>query len=147
MRVSELMTRNPACVTPQQSVREAASEMERCDCGCLPVVEQGRNSKVVGVVTDRDIAMRAVGRGRGPDTLVKDVMSASPHCCRDDDEVDLVRRIMAEQQVRRVPVVDHAGNSVGMISQADLARAAEKETVSEHDIARIMERVSQPTVH
>ncbi len=147
MLAKELMTRNPACVTPEQTIRDAAAEMERCDCGCLPVVEKGNGSKVIGVITDRDIAMRAVGKGRGPDTPVQDVMSASPRCCCDTDDVELVKRIMTEERVRRVPVVDQTGRSVGMISQADLARAAEQASLSEHDVASTLEKVSQPSVH
>lgn len=147
MRVNELMTKNPACVSPQQTIQDAAAEMERCDCGCLPVVEQGAGGRLVGVVTDRDIAMRAVGKGRDATTKVADVMTASPKCCCDDDDIGLVQRIMAEQQVRRVPVVDHAGHAVGMISQADIARAAESRALDEHDVAHLVEKVSQPTVH
>jgi CBS domain-containing protein len=147
MLARELMTRNPACVTAGQTIRDAAAEMERCDCGCLPVVEEGNGGKVVGVVTDRDIAMRAVAKGRGPETRVEDVMSTGPRCCCDEDDVEIVKRIMAEEQVRRVPVLDRSGRSVGMISQADLARAAERQKLPEHDVARIMEQVSQPTAH
>ena len=146
MKVSELMTKNPACVTPEQSVQDAASLMERCDCGCLPVVEGSNGKRVVGVVTDRDIAMRAIAHGHGPDTKVSDVMSADVACCHPDDDISLVQQVMAEQQVRRVPVVDASGCACGMISQADLARAAEDHRgVDEGDVARVVEKVSAAT--
>ena len=145
MKASELMTKDPAVVHPDDTVREAASRMERNDCGCLPVVENGNSGRLVGVVTDRDIATRAVGHGRGPDTQVSEIMSADPHCCRSEDDVATVQQIMAEEQVRRVPVVDQDGRPVGMIAQADLARAAEyRVEVSDSDLAHVVERVSAP---
>lgn len=145
MKARELMTKDPAVVYPDDTLREAASRMERNDCGCLPVVENGNGGRVVGVVTDRDIATRAVGLGRGPETRVSDVMSRDPHCCRGEDDVAAVEHIMAEEQVRRVPVVDQSGRPVGMIAQADLARAAEyRVEVSDSDLAHVVERVSAP---
>jgi CBS domain-containing protein len=142
MKARELMTNDPACCTPDQTIREAAELMRECDCGCIPVVQDSSSRKLVGVVTDRDIAVRGAALGKGPDTLVRDVMSLGPKCCSPDDDVEAVERIMSSEQVRRVPVVDEEGCCVGMVSQADLAlndRAA-----SEKDVGRVVERISEP---
>lgn len=149
MKVSELMTKNPTCVTPEQTVQEAAERMQQADCGLLPVVESANGGRLVGVVTDRDIAVRGVGQGRGPDARVKDVMSANPSCCKADDDIELVQRVMSEQKVRRVPVVDAHGHGVGIVSQADLALAADqRREITDQDVARMVESVSKPgSVH
>ena len=142
MKARELMTNDPACCTPDQTIREAAELMRECDCGCIPVVQDSSSRKLVGVVTDRDIAVRGAALGKGPDTLVRDVMSLGPKCCSPDDEVETVEEIMSSEQVRRVPVVDEQGCCVGMVSQADLAlndRAA-----SEKEVGRVVERISEP---
>jgi CBS-domain-containing membrane protein len=97
----------------------------------------------MGVVTDRDLALRALAAKKGPETKVRDVMSTAPSCCTPDDDVDTVERIMAERQVRRVPVIDHAGCCVGIIAQADIAR--ENSATTDREVARVVERVSEPT--
>jgi CBS domain-containing protein len=142
MKVRELMTSDPACCTPEQTIREAAQMMRDCDCGCIPVVEDLEGRRLLGVITDRDIAVRALADGKGPETPVRDAMSSAPRCAGPDDDVTAVEGIMAGQQVRRVPVVDAAGCCIGMVSQADLAlndRAA-----SEKDVGRVVERISEP---
>jgi CBS domain-containing protein len=141
MHARDLMTANPACCSPDTPVEEAARLMVENDCGCLPVVE-GEQQQVVGVVTDRDIACRCVAEGKDPSTPVRDVMSAPARCCGPDDDVTEVARVMAEGQVRRVPVVDEAGCCVGMIAQADVARAGRD--VSAGDVARVVEHISEP---
>lgn len=142
VKARELMTSDPACCTPDQTIREAAGMMRDCDCGCIPVVEDNASRKLVGVVTDRDIAVRAIAVGKGSDTPVRDVMSVGPRCCGPEDDISSVERIMTEEQVRRVPVVDAQGCCVGMVSQADLAlndRAA-----SEKEVGRVVEKISEP---
>jgi signal-transduction protein with cAMP-binding, CBS, and nucleotidyltransferase domain len=101
--------------------------------------------RLLAVITDRDLACRCLAEGRGPETTVDEIMSSDPSCCTPDAHVDEVERIMAERQVRRVPVVDPSGRCIGIIAQADLARAAGRRGVSEKDVARVVERVSQPT--
>lgn len=146
MKAQDIMTANPACCTADDTTQRAAELMEQNDCGCVPVVDDLDTRHVVGVVTDRDIATRAVAAGKGPDTKVRDVMSSEPSCCGADDDVEDVARIMAERQVRRVPVVDSKGCCVGMVSQADLAREADASSdVTEREVGKVVERVSEPT--
>jgi CBS domain-containing protein len=113
------------------------------DCGCLPVVDDMGTRHLVGVVTDRDLAARALAQGRGPDTPVREVMSGSPSCCTPDSDVGEVEQIMAERQVRRVPVIDDRGCCVGMIAQADLARAEDE--AGDREVRHTIERISEPT--
>jgi len=147
-KVRELMTANPSAARPDQSVQEAAALMRQRDCGCLPVEENGH---VVGVVTDRDIVTRAVAVGPGAETSVREVMSAQPACCSPDDDIEVVQSLMAEKKIRRVPVVDPKGHAVGMVAQADLARASNGPgMVSAKQLAHVLECVSEPggrTVH
>ena len=143
MKAEEIMTRDPACCTPDDTAQEAARLMVENDCGCLPVVEDTETERVVGVVTDRDLAARGLAEGKGADTPVRELMSGNPSCCTPDADVEEVERIMAERQVRRVPVVDVQGCCVGMVAQADLARAGRG--VSDREVGRVVENVSQPT--
>lgn len=143
MRVREIMTGNPTCCAPDDTVQTAARAMLDADCGCLPVVDDMGSRHVVGVVTDRDLAVRALGQGKGPETRVREVMSASPTCCGPDADLREVERIMADRQVRRVPVVDERGCCVGMIAQADLARA--DRGVDDHEVRETLERISEPS--
>jgi CBS domain-containing protein len=142
MQVRELMTSNPACCAPDDTVQAAARSMRDADCGCLPVVDDPASRHVVGVVTDRDIAIRAMADGLGPDTRVRDVMTANPACCGPDADVREVERIMADRQVRRVPVVDDANCCVGMVAQADLAR--DGRDFDDHEVRQTLERISAP---
>jgi CBS domain-containing protein len=145
MKARELMTANPACCTPGDPAQRVAQLMADNDCGCIPVVADQNDTHVVGVVTDRDIAIRGVAKGRGPDTPVRELMTGVPFCCPADADVKEVERVMAERQVRRVVVVDDDGCCVGVISQADLARAAERrQDVSYLEVARVVERISEP---
>ena len=137
------MTAQPACCTPNETVGDAARLMREHDCGCIPVVENKETDRLVGVVTDRDIACRCTAENKGPDTRVEEAMSRDPKCCSPDDDVNSVERIMAEAQVRRVPVVDHLGCCVGIIAQADLA--PNQRAASESEVGRIVERISEPT--
>jgi CBS domain-containing protein len=142
VKARELMSAQPACCTPEDSIRQAASLMRESDCGCIPVVENTSSNRLVGVITDRDIACRCVAGGNGPETRVSEGMTRNPAVVRPDDEVETVERIMAEKQVRRVPVVDERGACVGVISQADLALDAK--AASDSDVGKIVERISEP---
>lgn len=100
------------------------------------------SKEIVGKVTDRDLASRCLGEGKGAETQVSDVMSANPRCCTRESDIDEVERIMAERQVRRVPVVDENNCCVGMIAQADLAWS---DRASSRDVRRTVEQISEPT--
>jgi CBS domain-containing protein len=145
MKAQDLMTPSPACCTPEDSVQRAAQLMEDNDCGCIPVIAGRDDSRVIGVITDRDIAVRGVAKGKGPDTRVRDLMTRDPFCLSADADVKDVERVMAERQVRRVVVVDAGRSCVGMIAQADLALAAERtREVTDLELARVVERISEP---
>ena len=135
MRVSDCMTRGVEITNPQETIRDAARMMADCDAGALPV---GENDRLVGVITDRDIAVRAVAEGKGPDARVRDVMSAEVRYCFEDDDVDEVLRNMGELQVRRLPVLNRDKRLVGIVSLSDLAAvgAAEPIGAALADIAR-----------
>jgi len=128
MRVSEAMTREVRVANPGQSIREVAKIMAEIDAGAMPV---GENDRLVGMITDRDIAIRAVGQGKGPDTPVREVMSTDQVLyCYEDEDLDHVAKNMSEQQVRRLPVVNREKRLVGIVSLGNLAqqegRAANK---------------------
>ena len=144
MRAQEIMTRDPACCAPEDSVQQAAQLMAQKDCGAIPVVQDWESRRLAGMVTDRDLACRCLALGMGAETEVRQVMSRDPSTCRADAELEDVQRIMSERKVRRVPVVDEQGRCIGIIAQADLARAAGERRVSEQEVARVVERVSQP---
>ena len=144
MKAQDIMTTDPACCTPDDSVRDAARLMLECDCGVIPVVDDRQSMRLTAIVTDRDIAVRGIAQGKGADARVREVMTASPSSCRPGADLKEVERLMEEQQVRRIPVVDDRGRCVGVIAQADLARAAEEGRVSEREVAHVVEKISEP---
>jgi len=118
MRVAEVMTRNVRLIEPNQTIRDAARLMAEMDAGIMPVREGDR---LVGMITDRDIAVRAVAQGRGPDTPVREVMTDEVKYCFEDEDTAAVERNMAEIQVRRLPVLTRDKRLVGILSLGDLA--------------------------
>lgn len=118
MKISDAMSRDVQIAAPNHSIREAARLMSTLDVGCLPV---GENDRLVGIITDRDIAVRAVAEGRSPDTQVRDIMSTDVKYCFDDQSVEEVARNMADIQVRRLPVLNRSKRLVGIVSLGDLA--------------------------
>ena len=118
MRVSEAMTRDVRVTLPEQTIQDAAKMMGDMDAGVLPVREGDR---LVGMITDRDIAVRAVALGKGPQTPVREVMSPEVMYCFEDDDTDAVARNMADIKVRRLPVVNRDKRLVGIIALGDLA--------------------------
>ena len=128
MRVSEAMTRNVRLCTPGQTIREVASIMAEIDAGSMPV---GENDRLIGMVTDRDIAIRAVAQGKSPETPVREVMSEHIHYCFDDEEIDDVAQNMGDIKVRRLPVVNRDKRLVGILSLGDVARTEGGETVGD----------------
>ncbi len=142
MRVKQIMTRDPARCTPDATAQEAAALMRDNDCGSIPVVENTTSNRLVGTVTDRDLAIRGLAAGKGPDTLVRDLMTPDPVTSVPEDEVEDLRQVMIEQLVRRVPVVDADGMLVGIVAQADIAR--EEGAASDREVGRIVEAISEP---
>src|ERR1051325_4212742 len=121
MKVQDVMTPEPQCCMAEDSLQRAAQFMVDCDCGEIPVVDNER--KPVGVITDRDIACRAVAKGLNTAQMtVSDVMSTPVVCVRPDDDLDECCRLMEQKQIRRVPVVDLNGRCCGIISLADVAK-------------------------
>lgn len=121
MRVSEAMTRDVRVANPNQSIHDVAQIMAECDIGALPV---GENDRLVGMITDRDIAVRAVAKGLLPDaTKVREVMSQDVKYCFDDQEISDVAQNMGDVQLHRLPVVDHDKRLVGILALADIAQA------------------------
>ncbi len=127
MNIRELMTADIQTVSPTDSVQQAAGFMLSADTGSIPVCE---NDKVVGMITDRDIAVRGTAKGLGPDCKVSEVMSGDIVCARDSDDVQAIAKQMAESQVRRMPVVDSSERLVGMVSLGDLSREGKQEAAS-----------------
>jgi len=136
MKVGEVMTRDVKLVSPQQSICDAAKMMAECDAGALPV---GEDDRLVGVITDRDIAIRAVAEDKGPDTPVAEVMTKQVLYCFEDESVDHVAQNMGEQQVRRLPVLNREKRLVGIVSIGDLSRNAKPNTAG-----KAVAAISQP---
>lgn len=136
MKVSEVMTREVQTVRPDQTAREAASFMLQADAGAIPVVDGDR---LMGMITDRDIAVRGVAKGLGPDTPVQELMSSDVVAAREEDDVDDVAVRMSEAQVRRLPVVDDQQKLCGIVSLADLTQEAEDGTAE-----MALEGISEP---
>jgi CBS domain-containing protein len=112
------------------------------DCGSLPVVANREANRLVGMITDRDLAIRGLADGKGPDTPVRGLMTVAPLTSVPEDEVETVREVMVAQQVRRVPVVDDKGAVVGIVAQADLA--LEEGAASDEEVGRVLEAISEP---
>ena len=138
-KISDVMTARPLAVESQTSVREAARLMESEDVGSLPVVEEG--ARLVGVVTDRDVAIRVVAAGRDPEsTSVGDIASRDLVTLTPEDDLDDALALMAREQVRRLPIVVRDGELVGVVSQADVAHSAKEKHVGE-----VVEAISRPS--
>jgi CBS domain-containing protein len=118
MKVNEMMTTDVCVVSPNNTLRDAAMLMEKMDIGSLPV---GANDRLVGIITDRDIAIRAVAQGKSPDTTVQEAMSTDIKYCYDDEDIDHVARNMADLELRRMPVVNRNKRLVGVVSLSNFA--------------------------
>jgi len=144
MKISEIMSKNPRTVSPDTPVSEAARVMKEEDVGLVPVVERiggaETRGRLVGVVTDRDIAIRSVAEGRATDGPVSDVMSGGVKTCTPNDSVEEAMELMGREQVRRIPIVDERGSLVGVVAQADLVRMSGKDLQAE----KVVEQISQP---
>ena len=142
MKAQDIMSRNPSCVTPDTSIVDAARLMKDENVGVVPVVESENSKKLVGVLTDRDIAVRAVAEGRdSANTSVGHIMTSDVRTTAPTDSIKEVMQLMGTEQVRRVPVVDERGALVGIIAQADIVLEAKDNKEAEKTI----EKISQPS--
>lgn len=123
MKVSECMTTDVKIADPSRSIQDAAKLMDKNDCGSLPV---GEGDRLVGMITDRDIVIRAVAAGLPPDTPIREVMTKEVKYCFENDEIDDVAENMGDIQMRRLPVLNSKKRIVGIVSIGDLARSDEQ---------------------
>ena len=122
-QIRDVMTSDVKTVSPDQTAQEAAGFMLSADTGSIPVC---RDDKVIGMITDRDIAVRGTAQGKGPDCRVSDLMSSDVVCARDTDDVIAIAQRMSDSQVRRLPVLDADDRLVGMVSLGDLSRRSQE---------------------
>ncbi len=117
-QVKDVMSRDVQVISPDSTIREAARKMRDGDFGMMPV---GENDRMIGAITDRDIAVRAVAEGKGPDTRVRDVMSDDIIWTYEDNSVEEAAELMSEHQIRRLPVVNRDKRLVGIVALGDFA--------------------------
>jgi CBS domain-containing protein len=138
MLLREVMTRQIAEIPPEATLQDAAARMKSLDVGVLPVC---RNDKLIGMLTDRDIAIRAVAEGRDPtSTRVSDAMTPDVFFCFDDDDVEEAAKLMEDRQIRRLVVMDHNKHAVGIVSLGDLATRTHDDQLT----GEVLECVSEP---
>jgi CBS domain-containing protein len=139
MQIREIMTRDVQVVSPEDTIRRAARMMDDLNVGVLPVCD---GTKLVGLVTDRDITVRATSAGRAPDECkVSEVMTDEPRYCYEDDVVSDVARLMGDVQIRRIPVLDANDRLSGIVSLGDIATAVDRA----ESVAETLSQVSQPS--
>lgn len=136
MRVSEVMTRDVRLISPDHTIQEAAGIMADIDAGALPV---GQDDRLVGMITDRDIAIRGIARGCDGNTKIGEVMTADIKYCFEDEEIGHVVKNMGDIQVRRLPVMNRNKRLVGILSLGDVATKG-----NQRQAAEIIKKVSEP---
>ena len=136
MKISDVMTRDVQTVRPDQTAREAAGFMLSSDAGAIPVLDGDR---LMGMITDRDIAVRGVAQGHGPETQVRDLMTDDIVTARLDDDIDEVAARMSEAQVRRLPVIDDQLKLCGIVSLSDLTENGANDAAEQ-----ALDGISQP---
>jgi CBS domain-containing protein len=141
MKVKDMMSKKPACATPDMELSKVAKLMAEHNVGSIPVVENKDNMRVVGMVTDRDIATRAVAEGKNPLQMrAQEIMSTPVITVQEDDDVEEVAQLMQKNMVRRVPVLDKQGSVCGMVAQADIALKTSDQTTAD-----VVQSISKPT--
>jgi CBS domain-containing protein len=141
-KCSDVMTREPACCEPSESIAGVAEIMKRQDVGAVPVVDSKESRRLVGIVTDRDIVVKVVaGGGNLEGATARDAMTGSPAVCQEDDDVNHAVNHMADRQVRRMPVVDRDGRLTGIIAQADVATRVNRDKTT----GALVEAISEPS--
>ena len=138
----EVMTKDPVCCEPGDPVTRAAEMMRSHDVGSLPVVETIDSRRVIGIVTDRDVVTKVVASNRNvASATVNDAMTKNPAVCREDDDLERAMSLMADHQVRRMPVVDASGRLSGIIAQADVATRGHREERT----GELVDAISEPS--
>lgn len=141
-KCNEVMTKDPVCCVPSDTISKVAQSMKKQNVGAIPVIENEQTKKLIGIVTDRDLALKVVADGRDiQSTKVADVMTVKIITCREDDDAQKAVDTMAKHQLRRLPIVDKDHNIVGIISQADVATRVDKPK----ETAEMVKDISQPT--
>ena len=141
MEVKDVMTPDPACCTPDTTLQRVAELMVENDCGEIPVIENATSMKPVGVITDRDITCRTVAKGLNPLTMaVSECMTSPCVTVTPDTSLDECCRVLEENRIRRVPVVDASGACCGIVALADIAKHAKK-----RETAEVVKEVSEPS--
>ena len=140
-KCSDVMTREPACCEPGDSVTQVAGVMKREDVGSVPVVESREDRKLIGIVTDRDLVVKVLAGGGSIDgATVRDAMTPHPASCNESDDISKAVQLMSERQVRRMPIVDSSGRLTGIIAQADVATRVH----SDQKTGELVEAISEP---
>ena len=141
MKVKEIMTKSPACCTPETSLREVAAMFVDHDCGAVPVVDNLDTRRPIGILTDRDIACRAVAKGLNAlELTARDCMSSPSVTVPENASLDEAIQLMEDNRVRRLPVVDERGRCIGVVAQADIALSA-----GGGQTAEVVREISQPS--
>jgi CBS domain-containing protein len=140
-KCSEVMTRDPVSCEPDESIVHVAQVMKQEDVGSVPVVQDHSSKRLSGIITDRDIVIKVVAEGENPErATVRDAMTSNPVFCREDDDVQKAVDMMAERQVRRMPIVDADGRLNGIIAQADVATRVHRDSTT----GEMVEAISEP---
>jgi CBS domain-containing protein len=134
MRVSDVMTSDVKIMSPDETIKQAAMMMSKMEIGLLPV---GENDRLVGMISDRDIALRGVAEGMGPDARIRDVMTKDVQYCFDDEDTEEISMKMADCQVRRLPVLNRDKRLIGIVSLGDMSRLSS-------EAARALAGISRP---
>ena len=144
MKCIDVLTRDPVCCLPDDTVEQAARLMKKEDVGPIPVIENRQSKKLLGIVTDRDLAVKVVAEGRdNKKTKVEEIMTRNPITCHPNDDLQVALDAMAQHQIRRVPVVDDQGRISGIIAQADVATR----TDDPERTADVVEEISRSSIH
>jgi len=144
MQVKKIMTKNPACCTPDSTLQEVAHMMEMYDCGCIPVIESHQNKRPIGTITDRDITIRTFSEGKNPlemkasDIMTTDIVTVTPNT-----SIDACLNVMESRQIRRVLVVDNNNKCVGIVAQADLVEHGKDHAETVNFIREVSESESE----
>ena len=139
-KCGDVMTKQPCCCLPKDTVDLAAQSMKRHNVGSLPVVDSEETKTLVGIVTDRDLTLKVVAEGLNPlQTRIEDVMSHNLVTCAPEDDLRRAMDVMSQSQIRRIPVLDGKGRLVGIIAQADIATRLEKPKAA----GKVVEQISK----